>query len=159
MKRATKLWLLTAAALIVLGMLGAVCVMAVNHWDFAQLGRRYESETNEIGEAFESISIRTDTEDLLLMPAADGKCRAEFYDEGTKAHTAAVKDGTLTIETADTRKSPNSMKALLPSSTDMTPMWKKTAANRLMTLPIMWKTKKHWNVWRKPRASQTMTKP
>ena len=104
MKRATKLWLLAAAGLVVLGMLGFVCVMAMNHWDFAQLGRRYESDTIEVKEAFENIAIHTDTEDLLLMPAADGKCRVEFYDEGTKTHTAAVKDGTLTIETADTRK-------------------------------------------------------
>lgn len=105
MKRATKLWLLAGIALVVLGMLAFACVMAANQWNFARLSNAsYETDTVGISEKFENISIRTDTEELFFRPSEDGKCRVEFYGDPTKTHSAAVQGGTLTIETADTKK-------------------------------------------------------
>ena len=105
MKRSTKIWLLAAAALVVLGILAFVCVMAVNHWDFGKFSNtQYETETVEINEKFEDISVRTDTEELFFRPSEDGKCRVVFYGDKNKTHSAAVQNGTLTIETVDTKK-------------------------------------------------------
>ena len=105
MKRSTKIWLLAAAALVVLGILAFVCVMAVNHWDYGKFSNtQYETETVEINEKFEDISVRTDTEELFFRPSEDGKCRVVFYGDKNKTHSAAVQSGTLTIETVDTKK-------------------------------------------------------
>lgn len=105
MKRATKIWLLAAAGLVVLGMLGFVCVMALNHWDFGALGSsNFKTDTVSISERFENITVCSDTAEIRFLPSDDGKCRVDFYDDETmRSHSAAVKDGTLTIETADMR--------------------------------------------------------
>ena len=105
MKRATKLWLLAAAALVVLGMLAFICVMALNHWDYAALGspvvNNLETKTVDIGEDFQNIDLRSDTSDISFLPSKDGKCRVEFYEPKNVRSSAAVQDGTLNIEVTD----------------------------------------------------------
>lgn len=102
MKRAAKAWLTAAAVLAVAGVLLFVAVMAAHHWDFSALSTaRPASDTVELRESFSSISIASDTESIAFLPAEGGGCRVEFIEFETVRHTAAVKDGTLVIETAD----------------------------------------------------------
>ena len=104
MKQETKRWLLTAAALILIGVLIFVGVMARNHWDFSALGNtRFETNTYNITQEFKNISIRTGTAGITVAPSADGKCSVVFYEKEKERHTASVQDGTLTIDVTDTR--------------------------------------------------------
>ena len=105
MKRSTKLWLLAAAALVALGMLAFVCVMTLNHWDFAALGSPVVNElvtrTVPIGEDFRDISVSSDTADISFLPSADGKCSVVFCVPSDAQASAAVRSGTLCIEVTD----------------------------------------------------------
>ncbi len=105
MSRTAKIWLIVAAVLIVLG--GCLFVgarMAAGNWDFASLrNAKMETNTVEISDDFQSISIRSDTEDVVFVPSDDGSCRVAFTEWENEKHTASVQDGTLTIERIDSR--------------------------------------------------------
>lgn len=105
MKQAEKIWLATAAALILVGAILFVGVMTAHHWDFSALGTdSFETNTIAIEEEFQNISIRSDTADIAFLPSEDGKCRVEFYDQSKEKHTASVQEQTLFLEVTDTRK-------------------------------------------------------
>ena len=104
MKKATKCLLLAAAVLVLIGTLIFVGAMAKNHWDFTSFGSvDYETQTYEIHEGFENISIASDTADLQFLPSEDGQCRVTVYALQAVSHAVSVQEGTLTIETQDTR--------------------------------------------------------
>ena len=105
MKRTVKLWLITAAALLLLGCILFGGVMMRLNWDFTKLSTtRYETNRYEITEDFHSISINTDTTDVLFVPSTDASCRVECYEEIDGRHTVAVKDGVLVIEEVNTKQ-------------------------------------------------------
>lgn len=103
MRRATKIWLIIAAVLILSGAALFCVTMAANGWDysgFASIGT--ETVTYEVKEDFHSIVIRSDTEDIELIPADDSVCRLVFVERETEKHTYSVQDGTLTIGKGET---------------------------------------------------------
>ena len=104
MKQATKTLLIIAACLVLLG--GAVfCLtMSAHHWDFSLLGGgELKTETYNVPEAFQSISIRSDTEDITFCLSEDGACRVVCQEREKEPHTVSVQDGALTIERTDKR--------------------------------------------------------
>lgn len=99
MKPVTKILLIAAAVLILIGALLYVGVMAKNDWNFASLGKGdYETRTFDVPEEFRSIDIRSDTETITFLPSGDGTCRVEFVEPKDEPHTVTVQDGTLRIE-------------------------------------------------------------
>ena len=105
MSRKTKGWLITAAVLVVVGLfLVAGTIMACN-WDLARLNTAsYETNTHEIKETFDSISLHTDTADISFVPSTDGRCSVVCHEPEYETHTVGVQNGTLTIRETDTRK-------------------------------------------------------
>lgn len=104
MKHAAIPWLIAAVCLLFIGGLVFAGAMAVNGWDFAALGNnRYETSTFDIDQAFCSISITSDTEDISFLPSEDGKCRVVFYEQEKVKPSASVEGETLTISVVDTR--------------------------------------------------------
>jgi hypothetical protein len=105
MKQTTRIWLLAAAALVLVGALMFAGVMAVNHWDFSVIGSgNYESNKFDIRETFQDVSIRSDTADIRFLPSDGGTCRVVIREHPKVKRSAFVLDGVLTIETIDTRK-------------------------------------------------------
>ena len=99
-----KIWLIVAAALIVLGLVLFVVVMTLNHWNFGILGtEKYVSNTHEITDDFQSIAVTTKTAVVSFVRSEDGTCRVECYEEEKCQHTVSVQDGTLTIAVSDER--------------------------------------------------------
>ena len=91
-----------AGLLILAGGVLFVCTMFTLHWDFSKLStKEYETNTYEISEDFHSITINTDTADILFVLSSDGRCRVECYEETNANHAVAAKDGTLTIDLAE----------------------------------------------------------
>lgn len=98
MKKTTKVWLITAAALVLAGGILYAGAMAALGWDFSKLSTvRYEMNTYEISEPFRDISVTAGTADIELVPTEYGVCRVVCYEEESAKHTVAVEDGTLVI--------------------------------------------------------------
>ena len=104
MKNATKPALLLAAALVLAGCILFAGVMSDLRWDFMKLSTvTYETNTYEIGEAFEHISIHTDTADIVFAVSNDETCKVVCYEEENAAHCVTVENGALTVKPADDR--------------------------------------------------------
>ena len=104
MSNALKIWLIVAASLVLAGGLLFVGVMSAVKWDFSKLvTRSLVTDTHEIQEEFQHITIKTDTADVRLLPSEDGVARVVCRAYEEMRHTVSVLDGTLVIETEDTR--------------------------------------------------------
>ena len=104
MKTRTKVWLMVAASLVLLGCVLFAGVMASLKWDLTALGTvKYETNTHEISEGFDSICINTDTAQVLLAVSDDGKCRVVCHEEEKATHSVSVENGTLTVKPVDER--------------------------------------------------------
>ena len=105
MRKATKIWLIIAASLVLIGCIVFVGVMVMLKWDFAELSTsKYETNGYEINENYQSISIVTDTADITFVPSEDSKCYVECREQKNLKHSVTVQDGTLVIKLVDTRK-------------------------------------------------------
>ena len=105
MSKATKIWLIVAASLVLLGTIIFAGVMALLKWDFLKLTtRNYETNTYEISEDFNSVSINTDTADIVFVASDDEKCKVVCYEEEKMKHSVGVVDGKLSVNTVNTKK-------------------------------------------------------
>ena len=99
MKKTTKIWLLTAALLVLAGCILFAGVMAAETWDFGKLSTvRYETNIYPVSEPFHDLSLTTDTADIVLLPSTDGKIRVECREEENAKHTVTVENDTLTVK-------------------------------------------------------------
>lgn len=101
----TKIWLVIAAILILTG--SAVFAIKMNElkWDFKKLSTtEYETSTYPISQNLKSISIATDTADIVFVPSENGSSSVTCYEQAQVKHTVSVKDDTLVIQVVDTRK-------------------------------------------------------
>ena len=105
MSKAAKAWLIAAVFLIAVGCITGGIMMSLLNWDFTKLSTdTYVTNRYEIEEAYQSISITTDTADIALLPAENEVCTVVCHEQENVKHTVSVKDGTLVIEAVDTRK-------------------------------------------------------
>ena len=105
MRMRTKVWLIIAASLVLIGCILFAGVMTTLEWDFMELSTvKYETNTYEISEVFNVISMTADTADIAFVLSDDGNCRVECHEEENVKYSVAVKDGTLVIEVVDARK-------------------------------------------------------
>lgn len=99
MKKTTKIWLITAALLVLVGCMIWAGVMTMFKWDFTKLSTvKYETNEHDIREEFSNISIETDTADLTFALSDDGRCRVECYEESKLTHSVTVQEDTLVIK-------------------------------------------------------------
>lgn len=104
MKKATKVWLITAGSLVLIGCVIFAVVMSMLKWDFSKLSTvKYETNAHEAGKEFSDISISTDIADIVFELSDDGKCRVECYEEERIKHSVAVENNTLVIKIVDVR--------------------------------------------------------
>ena len=105
MSRKTKIWLAVAASLTIIGIIVFGGAMTMLKWDFSRLSTvNYETESYEINEKFEDISVITDTADINFVLSESEKVTVVCHEEEKAKHAVAVKNGALTVELADTRK-------------------------------------------------------
>lgn len=105
MKKATKVWLIVAAALMVAGVtLCAVCFVGIGFdvWRFETV--KYETNEYTVTESFENLIILTETANINLIPSEDGICRVVCFEQKNEKHEVSVQDKNLTITYRDTRK-------------------------------------------------------
>ena len=105
MNKKTKIWLVTATSLVIIGLVMFAAVIYNYNWDFSKLNTgRYETNTYEISEEFSHISINADTSDIVFALSQDSKCNVVCYEQDNTPHSVTVKENTLTINQEDNRK-------------------------------------------------------
>lgn len=105
MKTSTKIWLIIAASLLLIGTIMIGVAMTMLNWDFSKLTTYHYVENDyEITDRFTNISVVVDTADIQFLPSEDDRCRIECYETEKARHTVTVEDGTLVIQQEDTRK-------------------------------------------------------
>lgn len=98
MKKQIKVWLIVALALILIGGLIFVGVMTVLKWDFRKLSTvKYETNEYIIQEAFENITICTNTANIKILPSGNGECRVVCFEPVKFNHKTHVGGNTLNI--------------------------------------------------------------
>lgn len=105
MRKSTKIWLISATSLVVLGCIIFSVAMTKNHWDFTKLNTaNYETNTYQISEEFSSISMNTDTADILFLPSDEGMCKVVCYEMTNAKHSVTIQNSTLTINVTDEKE-------------------------------------------------------
>lgn len=105
MRTRTKVWLMIAASLVLIGSIIFGGAMSMIEWDFSKLSTtKYESNDYEIRENYKHISILTDTADIVFVPSEGLTTSVSCYEQKGNKHSVSVKDGTLEIEIVDTRR-------------------------------------------------------
>ncbi len=105
MSTSEKIWLITAAFLVIVGLIVFVSALSYIDWDFGNLNSaQYETNTYEISEEFDNISLDTETADIIFYPSDDGKCKVVCYEQTNMKHSVSVSNGNLTVNVADDTK-------------------------------------------------------
>lgn len=105
MKTSKKVWLIVAVGLVVGGAILAVAALVTINFDFNALTTvSHTPQTYTTAEAFDSITVRTDTDDIWFAPSADDTCRVEYFESPRVFYTFAVQDRTLLITREDERR-------------------------------------------------------
>lgn len=131
MRKTTKVWLIIAGFLVVVGCIIFGGVMSMLKWDFTKLSTvKYETNTYEINEVFNEISMNTDTADIIFALSDDGKCRVECYEQENAKHSVSVEDDVLVVK-INNRKSWYDYIGLCFSSPKITIYLPKTEYNAL----------------------------
>ena len=105
MRSAKKIWLIVAAALVVLGLLICTVVMSIFGWNFKKLSTaKYETNEHSVTDAFNNISIDTRTADIEFLPSDNDTCSVVCHEMVKAKHSVFVEDGTLKIKLNDERK-------------------------------------------------------
>ncbi len=108
MSKTMKIWFIIATFLVVFGFIIFVVVMAV--YDFFDLGftkfstMKYGTNTYEVNEAFDKISINVETTQIEFVPSGDESCRIVCFETEKMKHSATVQNKTLIIDMIDNRK-------------------------------------------------------
>ena len=105
MKRRTKISLIVATALVVVGCIFLLGGMAMLNWDFSSWSTfSYVTNQHTPEGTFTKISIEADTADIVFLPSENGSCSVECYEMEKAQHSVAVQNGTLQIRVEDNRK-------------------------------------------------------
>ena len=105
MNSRTKILPIAAVFFMALGVLIFVFSMSLNGWDFGKLSTiEYETNEYEITDEFNSISMNTDTADIIFAISDDGKSKVVCYEEEPEKHYVIVKDGVLSVKVLKTKK-------------------------------------------------------
>lgn len=105
MSKISKIWLVIATSLVVVGALIFVIAMSINGWDFSKLSTvKYKTTNYTIDEKFKHILVKTTTSDIQFAISDDGTCKVVCREQENMKHTVEVKGDTLTINVVDDRK-------------------------------------------------------
>ena len=105
MLKSQKIWLLIAALFVVGGLVLFAVTMTASGWDFRVLStEKLMTNTYTISDPFVSISMETDTADIVFIPSADGSCKVVCYEPENARHNVTLDGSTLTVTLVDRRE-------------------------------------------------------
>ncbi len=99
-----KKWITAAVILVIVGTIVCFSAAAAMRFDFGKLDNgKYETNTYEVKDSFDSISIDASIEKIFFRPSEDGKCQVVCLEEENLKHEVGVADKSLTIKPVDSR--------------------------------------------------------
>lgn len=105
MRTSTKILLIVATSLVLLGCAIFTSVMFALDWDFTRLSTsELVTNTHDVSEDINSISVTTDTAKVLFAKSEDGKVSVDCREWEDALHSVTVENGTLRIKVDDNRK-------------------------------------------------------
>ncbi len=105
MSKKTKIWLIIAASLIVLGAILFTLAMTAYKWDFYKLEtKKYVTNEYTVNEQFNKISATLNTADITFAPSDDGITKVVCYETEGELHSVSVENGTLNISVLHSNK-------------------------------------------------------
>ena len=105
MTTATKVWLIIAASLCLLGIIIFGGIIAMANFDLSMLSTsKYTTNEHIITDSFSDIDISSNTADIDLIPSDDGKCRIVCYEEENARHAVSVNNGVLSVKVVNEKK-------------------------------------------------------
>ncbi len=100
-----KPWVIVAIVLTVLGAALFLVGLYAEDFNFARLSTaNITTNSYNITDEFQSISIDTDVSNISFSLSNDGSCEVFCQETDKNPHTVKVKDGMLTIRQGDNRK-------------------------------------------------------
>lgn len=100
-----RIFLIIAAALVIIGGIIFAAVMTAYKWDFSRLSTvRAETVTYDVKEKFTDMCFETDTDKIKFVPSEDGKCRLVCTEQEGIKHSVTVNEDKLTVKKTDERK-------------------------------------------------------
>ena len=104
MKKTTKILLLVAAAFVLGGMVMVAAAKKEVKNGLGDLNTvTYETNTYEISENFNNLSIDTSTADIVFSVSAGETCKVVCFENSKVKHSVTVADNTLVIKVIDER--------------------------------------------------------
>ena len=92
-------WIITAIVLLVTGIVICGVSFGVLGFDLGKLSTvTYVTNTYDVSEKFQNISIDGDTENIKFVFSEEEKCRVVCFEEENDLHTVGVEDQTQKIE-------------------------------------------------------------
>ncbi len=105
MKKRTKIWLIIASVLVVVGGLIFTYALSKAGYDFREImGEDMEISNYNIGDSFDNIYIDTQTTDIDFFTWREPEVKVECTKTRGIKYDVRVEDSTLKIETSDERK-------------------------------------------------------
>ena len=99
-----KTTLLIGGIILAVGLVIGLIGLALSHFSFKGLSSDQSvTNTYDVSESFDQISIDVDTDDIEFLPAADGKCRVVCQESEKIYHKVFVSGKTLTIQLVNNR--------------------------------------------------------
>lgn len=96
--KTNKKWIIAAVILLVVGVLISGISVAVLGFDFHKLSTvEYETNTYEVNESFQNITIKADIENINFVLSDDGTCKVVCLEAKEDRHQVSVQDDTLMI--------------------------------------------------------------
>ena len=105
MSKNTKIWIIIAIFLILLGNIMFCGVMNKLKWDFTKLSTAvFETNEYEINEKFKDLNIITNTANIEFVPSSNSKGLVVCQEQRNVNHSINVENNTLIVEVKDTRR-------------------------------------------------------
>ena len=100
-----RMWVVVALCFVLVGTILFTIGMSKNDWNFKKIAaRNFETNTYELLDDFESISINTTTADIDIQYATDGRCKVVCYENKKEKHYTAIENGVLNISCVNEKK-------------------------------------------------------
>lgn len=101
----TKKWLIVSTSFIVLGLISFIVIMSIFNWDFKNFNTtKIETNTYELEEDFDNISINFDEVDINLLVTEEAKVKVVCVEESKAKHNVTISENTLNIAVENSKK-------------------------------------------------------
>ena len=105
MKKNTKILIIVAISLVLIGIAIFGGVMMAFKGDFSKLSTvKYVTNTYPIDDEFVDISVESKWADIIFALSEDGKCKVVCHDMENMEYAVAVNDGELSVSVKDQRE-------------------------------------------------------